>query len=427
MRSYFTVTLLGAVVALVACGGGGMNPVKPPAAVVPPQIRAIQAVPPTVPIGGTAQINVDAADPTGGPVTCHFVAQAGTVSLPDSLHAPCTGLYQNDGLPRTSDTITVTATNSANLSTVSSASLALTEPAASPPPSGNPHPAPPPVPTATPQPTVQPPLVTTQPATNITLNSATLNASVDGRGALATYHFEYGQSTTYGSATSEQTVPVGGTAVAVNDNVGSLACGMSYHYRVVGTNAGGQTTGIDRPFTTGACMPTVSVMSSGDCHPTWGGPGCTVTFTATTTNATSVAWSGCASGVGTTSTCTINSITTITAVAVATGPGGTTEVSASAHGVNNAAYVGCGGNPYHFPAPSDQGISLSVDDPDGDPASAGSVVDLSFSGGSVYGAGYRSGNVWTIGIHVAGPGSVSWTYKDAWGAATPGTCNVQAP
>jgi hypothetical protein len=250
---------------------------------------------------------------------------------------------------------------------------------------------------------------------------------VDGRGVPSTYHFDYGQSVGYGSATSEQTVLVGASAFAVNDNVGGLSCGTSYHYRVVGTNSGGQTAGIDRTFTTAVCMPTVSVMSSGDCHPTWGGPGCTVTFTATTTNATSVAWSGCASGVGTTSACTINSITTVTAVAMATGPGGTAQASASAHGIDKPAYVGCGGNPYRFPAPSDQGISLSVNDPDGDPVSAGSVVDLSFSGGSVYGAGYQSGNVWTIGIHVAGPGSVSWTYKDVWGAATPGTCTVQVP
>jgi hypothetical protein len=427
MRRYFKILMLGAVLLPVACGGGGTNPVIPPAAVVPPQIRAILVVPPTVPIGGTAEISVDAADPTGGPVACRFAAQAGTVSLPDSAHGPCIGFYQNDGSARTSDTITVTVTNSAKLSTVSSASIALTEPGAVPPPSGNPHPGPAPVPTAMPPPPVQPPTVTTQPATNITWNSATLNATVDGRGVPATYHFDYGQSVGYGSATSEATVLVGATAVAVNDSVGSFACGTGYHYRVVGTNSGGQAVGIDRDFTTAVCMPTVSVRSSGDCHPTWGGPGCTVTFTATITNATSVAWSGCASGVGTTSTCTINSLTAVTAVATAVGPGGTAQASASAHGINNPAYVGCGGNPYHFPAPSDQGISLSVNDPDGDPAPAGSVGDLSFSGGSVYGAGYQSGNVWTIGIHVAGPGSVSWIYKDAWGAATPGTCTVQVP
>ncbi len=319
MRRYFRVALQGAVLVPVACGGGGTNPVIPPAAVAPPQIRAIQVVPSTVPLGGTAQISVDAVDPAGGPVTCRFVAQAGAVSLPDSAHAPCSGLYQNDGSVRTSDNITVTATNSANLSTVSSASLALTDPVVAAPPGGNPRPTPAPVP------------------------------------------------------------------------------------------------------------PTVSVKSSGDCHPTWNGPGCPVTFIATTTNATSVSWSDCASGMGTTSTCIINSITTVTAVATAAGPGGTAQSSASAHGVNSPAYVGCGGNPYHFSAPSDQGISLSVNDPDGDPASAGSVFGLSFSGGSVYGAGYQSGNVWIIGIHVEGPGAVSWIYKDAWGAATQGTCTVQVP
>ncbi len=276
--------LVGAVLAAGAWGGSGTNPVAPPSAVAPPQIRSIQVVPPTVPLGGTAQINVAAVDPAGGPVVCRFVAQAGKVSIPDSGRAPCAGLYENDGSQRGSDTVTVTATNSANLSTVSSASLALTER----PSSGNPTPTPSPVPTPTPAPvptptpsgTVPPPVVTTQPATSVTTASATLNGTVDGRGAPATYHFDYGSSPGYGSSTAEQNVPSGASAVAVSQSVSGLMCGASYHHRVVGTNAGGQTAGADRAFSTAPCPPTVAVTSSGDCHPT-----CTATFTATTTNA----------------------------------------------------------------------------------------------------------------------------------------------
>jgi len=81
-------------------------------------------------------------------------------------------------------------------------------------------------------------------------------------------HFEYGRAAGYGSSTGEQNVPSGAT----------LSCGSAYHYRVVGTDAGGQTAGADRSFTTGPCPPAVAVTSSGDCH-----PACTVTFTATAT------------------------------------------------------------------------------------------------------------------------------------------------
>jgi len=358
---------------------------------------------------------VDAFDPGGATVVCSFSAEAGQISIPDPAGGPCVGAYTNDGKARASDTITIVATGAAKLSATASASVTLTGADVV-----SPTPPPLPPPTPAPSPTLTPPAVTTQPATNITATGVTLNGTVDGRGAPATYHFDYGRTPAYGSSTGEQNVPSASSAVAVNQSVSELSCGAAYHHRVVGTNAGGQTAGADHSFTTAPCLPTVTLTSSGDCHPT-----CTVTFTATTTNATSVSWSGCASGTGNQATCPIVSLQTITATATAVGPGGTAQASASARGINAVPVVICLGN-YFFPAGSDHAILYAVNDSD-DPASTG-TGSASYDRGTVYGAGFRPGgtqNIWEVGIHVgAGHGTVTFTYKDRWGAQGAANCPV---
>jgi len=366
-----------------------------------------------LPAGGTAQVKVDAFDPGGAAVTCSFSAEAGQISIPDPAGGPCVGSYTNDGRPRASDTISIVATSSAKLSATATASVSLTG-------TDVPTPPPSPPPTPAPSPTLLPPAVTTQPATDITATGATLNATVDGRGASATYHFDYGDGSSYGSSTKEQNVPSGTGAFAVSQSVSALSCETVYHYRVVGTNAGGQTAGADRSFITRPCPPTVAVTSSGDCHPP-----CTLTFTATMTNATSVRWSGCASGTGHQVTCPLTSLQSITATATAIGPGGTAQASASARGVNTAPGVTCLGN-YFFLAGSDQAILYALADPD-DPASTG-TGSATYDGGTVYGAGFRPGdtqNIWEVGIHVgAGHGTVTFAYKDRWGAQGGANCPV---
>jgi hypothetical protein len=407
----------GLVLVAVSCGKSGTDLVATPVPTVapaPPQIRSVAVIPPAITLGGTAQVSVDAFDPRGSVLVCRFSAQAGQVSVPDPARDPCKGVYTNDGTARTSDTITVVATNAADLSVSATAPITLNaQPPASPPP----RPAPVPTPTPAPPPL---PAVTTQPATNITTTGATLNGTVDGRGAPSTYHFDYGVSAAYGSSTSEANVPSAAGAVAVNQGVSGLTCGTSYHHRVVGTNAGGQSAGGDRTFSTAACPPTVTVSSSGDCHPI-----CTVNFTATTTNTTSVTWSGCASGTGNQATCSLNSLEVITATATATGAGGTAQASATARGTNAPPVVTCLGN-YYFPTGSDQAILYAVDDPD-DPASTG-TGSATYDKGSVYRAGFRPGgtqNIWEVGIHVGfGHGTATLTYKDRWGAQASGNCPV---
>ena len=114
----------------------------------------------------------------------------------------------------------------------------------------SPTPTPTPTPTATPAPTPTPtPAVTTNPATNVATFSATLNGSVNPRGATTTVNFQYGLTTSYGSTTAMQT-KTGNTVQAVSANISGLTASTTYHFRIVAHNGGGTSFGSDRTFTT---------------------------------------------------------------------------------------------------------------------------------------------------------------------------------
>ena len=115
--------------------------------------------------------------------------------------------------------------------------------------------------------TTGPPIVQSQPASNVTENSATLNAAVDPAGFETTCVFQYVddasfQATGYTGATSAPCVPasvgsVGGAFVAVSADVSGLASSTLYHFRAVATNSAGTTTGDDTTFRT-AGIPAVT-------------------------------------------------------------------------------------------------------------------------------------------------------------------------
>jgi len=114
----------------------------------------------------------------------------------------------------------------------------------------SPTPSPTPMPTATPSATPTPiPVVTTNPATNVAAFSATLNGSVNPRGATTMVHFQYGLTTSYGSTTPMQTQN-GNTVRAISANISGLLASHTYHFRIVAQNAGGTRFGGDRTFTT---------------------------------------------------------------------------------------------------------------------------------------------------------------------------------
>jgi hypothetical protein len=102
---------------------------------------------------------------------------------------------------------------------------------------------------------IGPPVVETGPSKDRTSTAARLLGKVTGFGVQATYHFEYGTTTSYG-----QNAPGGPDAIAgngyspraVEQPISGLEPGTTYHYRIVATNQAGSTPGADRTFTTTA-------------------------------------------------------------------------------------------------------------------------------------------------------------------------------
>ena len=94
-----------------------------------------------------------------------------------------------------------------------------------------------------------PPVVITNPATNVASSSATLNGTVDPHGLTTNVHFQYGTTTSYGSTTAGQTHH-GNTYLNVGTNISGLSASTTYHFRIVATNSGGTAYGSDRTFRT---------------------------------------------------------------------------------------------------------------------------------------------------------------------------------
>ena len=100
---------------------------------------------------------------------------------------------------------------------------------------------------AAPPPT--PPVVTTGNST-AGVTTATVNGTVNPSGGPASYHFEYGPDTSYGSSTPTQTLPSGTSAVPVSANLSGLSPNSTYHYKLVADNGGTPVSGGDQSLTT---------------------------------------------------------------------------------------------------------------------------------------------------------------------------------
>ena len=94
-----------------------------------------------------------------------------------------------------------------------------------------------------------PPVVITNPATNIATNTATLNGTVDPHGLTTTVYFQYGTTASYGHTSASQS-KAGNAYQNVSTNISGLTASTTYHFRIVGTNNSGTTYGGDRTFTT---------------------------------------------------------------------------------------------------------------------------------------------------------------------------------
>ena len=83
-----------------------------------------------------------------------------------------------------------------------------------------------------------------------TATSGVVNGTVNPQRVATTYRFDYGTTDAYGSSTPETDAGSGTTDVAAAATLTGLAPATTYHYRVVGSSAGGTTAGADRTFTT---------------------------------------------------------------------------------------------------------------------------------------------------------------------------------
>jgi Vibrio cholerae sialidase, lectin insertion/FG-GAP-like repeat len=95
-----------------------------------------------------------------------------------------------------------------------------------------------------------PAYIITQPATDLTPNTATLNASVSTYGLDTAYYWEYGTTTNYGNFTPTNTISGGIAATNVSFDVGGLSPATTYQFRAVAANRGGIETGTNLSFVT---------------------------------------------------------------------------------------------------------------------------------------------------------------------------------
>lgn len=95
-------------------------------------------------------------------------------------------------------------------------------------------------------------LIDGESVTEVGATSATLSAQIDPAGMPTTYHFEYGESTAYGTSTPvpDTTLGAGVGYRTVSQPVQDLRSGTTYHYRVVATVEGVSAAGVDRTFAT---------------------------------------------------------------------------------------------------------------------------------------------------------------------------------
>lgn len=94
-----------------------------------------------------------------------------------------------------------------------------------------------------------PPVVITNPATDITTHTATLNGIIDPHGLTTSIYFQYGTTAAYGHTSASQS-KTGNAYQNVSASISGLLAFTTYHFRIVGTNTSGTTYGGDKTFTT---------------------------------------------------------------------------------------------------------------------------------------------------------------------------------
>jgi sugar lactone lactonase YvrE len=111
-----------------------------------------------------------------------------------------------------------------------------------------------------------PPDATTEAATAVSYEEATLKGSVNPLGASTSYWFEYGETTSYGTKipASPKSVGSGTSNLLVSNLVTGLKESTTYHFRVVAESKEGSTNGEDATFTTDGYLFSFGEKGSGN-------------------------------------------------------------------------------------------------------------------------------------------------------------------
>ena len=125
-----------------------------------------------------------------------------------------------------------------------------------------------------------PPKASTGSATGVSAGIATLKATVNPEGTNASYQFEYGKTSAYGSKVpvSAKAIGSGTSDVSVSEAIGGLEPSTSYHFRVVASNEVGTTNGEDATFRTDAAVSTTKLGGMATTEPFDGGTASLASF-----------------------------------------------------------------------------------------------------------------------------------------------------
>jgi len=99
--------------------------------------------------------------------------------------------------------------------------------------------------------TTQAPVVTTGDVSKLATSSATLNGTINPEGVAASWYFQYGLSTAYGTKTPVMNLAASSNYSNVSVAISGLAPHSTYHYQLVVTSTAGTTLGADGTLATG--------------------------------------------------------------------------------------------------------------------------------------------------------------------------------
>jgi hypothetical protein len=106
------------------------------------------------------------------------------------------------------------------------------------------------------------PSASTGGANNLSPQGATINGTVNPRGAPTSYYFQFGTTRSYGNRTPTGDAGAGRSGVKVVGTLIGLTPNTTYHYRLVAFSPAGTTNGSDRSFKTPQVPTTASIAFS---------------------------------------------------------------------------------------------------------------------------------------------------------------------